>query len=159
MVTGGPSQLEHQWTFDVTAGSSVAFDVKGYNPSNSEGDDFVFTYHTNATDWTNMVTVTRTTDNGTFQTYTMPGGTSGTVYVRVSGADRTAGRNPLDTFTSTRCFFLSDPWLRAIGLPDAASPDRHKLTFGASLNSTSSIYQHRGFLKARGVSLFTVDRY
>ncbi len=109
VLTGGTSQLEQRWTYNVTGGSSVVFNVKGYHTSNSEGDDFIFAYSTNGTTWTNMVTVTKTTDDGNFQTYTMPGGTSGTVYVRVQDADRTNGRNNLDTIYIDKMFFRSNP--------------------------------------------------
>ena len=91
------------------AGSSIVFRIKAYKTGNSEGDDFVFAYSTNGTNWTNMVTVSRTTDDGTFQTCTMPGGTSGTVYVRVQDTDRTSGRNNLDTIYIDKMCFRSNP--------------------------------------------------
>ena len=108
-MLGGTSQLDHKWIFNVAGGASVTFNVKAYHTSNSEGDDFVFAYSTNGTTWTNMVTVTKTADDGNFQTYTMPGGTSGTVYVRVQDADRTNGRNTMDTVSIDKMYFLSNP--------------------------------------------------
>lgn len=109
VLTGGTSQLEQHWTFNVTGGSSVVFNLKGYHNSNSDGDDFVFAYSLNGTTWTNMLTVAKTADDGNFQTYTMPGGTSGTVYVRVQDTDRTAGHNNLDTIYIDEMNFTSNP--------------------------------------------------
>jgi hypothetical protein len=109
VVAGGTSQLDHTWVYNVTGGSSVTFNVKAYHTSNSEGDDFVFACSTDGNNWTNMVTVTKTADDGNFQSYTMPANTQGTVYVRVRDADRTAGRNNLDTIYVDEMNVTSNP--------------------------------------------------
>jgi hypothetical protein len=89
--------LEHKWTINVTGGSSVTFYIEAYKTANSEGDDFVFAYSTNDADYTNMVTVTKTSDDDTYQSYVLPGSLSGTVYIRVKDTDQTAGNRTKDT--------------------------------------------------------------
>ncbi|UCD29976.1 MAG: metallophosphoesterase, partial [Planctomycetota bacterium] len=91
------SYLEHKWTIDVTGGSTVTFYVEAYHTSNSEGDDFVFAYSLNDSDYTNMLTVTKTSDDDTAQSYELPGDTIGTVYIRVMDTDQSAGNQTLDT--------------------------------------------------------------
>jgi hypothetical protein len=103
------SYLEHRWTFNVTGGSTVTFYLEAYRPSNTDADDFVFAYSTNGSTWTNMVTVTQSSDDNTPQTYAMPVGTSGTVYVRVLDTNRAAGKRSLDTVYIDHMFFRSQP--------------------------------------------------
>jgi hypothetical protein len=89
--------LEHKWTIDVAGGTTVTFYVEAYHTSNTEGDDFVFAYSTNDSDYTNMVTVTKISDDHTAQSYELPGDTSGTVYIRVRDTDQTSGNRTKDT--------------------------------------------------------------
>ena len=90
--------LEHKWTIDVEAGyNSYVFNIETYHTANSEGDDFVFAYSTDDTTYTNMVTVTKTSDDNAYQTYTLPNTLSGTVYIRVLDTDQTSGNRAADT--------------------------------------------------------------
>ena len=91
------SYLEHRWTFALTSGTSPVFWLEAHHTANSEGDDFVFAYSTNGTSYTDMVTVTKTVDNGTYQTFALPANVTGTVYVRVRDANRTRRLTVLDT--------------------------------------------------------------
>lgn len=100
------SYLEHRWTFALTSGTSPVFWVEAHHTANSEGDDFVFAYSTNGTSYTNMVTVSKTADNGTYQTFALPTNLTGTVYVRVLDANRTRRRTVLDTV------FVDDMFIR-----------------------------------------------
>lgn len=102
------SLLEHEWTFDVYGSELVTFYVEAHHTVNSEGDDFVFAYSTNGTDWVDMVTVTKTADDDTAQYYALPSELSGTVYVRVTDADRTVGNTSLDTLYVDALFIVSD---------------------------------------------------
>ena len=100
---GAPSSrlslLEHKWTIDVdTGGSSLEFYLQGYKTDVAgEGDDFIFAYSTNDSDYYNMVTITSTVDNDTYLTYELPSSLAGTVYIRVLDADRTPGYRQRDT--------------------------------------------------------------
>jgi subtilisin family serine protease len=90
------SQLSHTWTFDIVGNSSVVFMVEAHHSANSEGDDFVFAYSTDNVVFTEMFTVTKTSDNDISQSYELPPATSGTVYVRVTDTDNTRGNIWLD---------------------------------------------------------------
>jgi hypothetical protein len=102
------SLLEHKWTVNVTGGSSVTFFVEAYHTANSEGDDFIFAYSTDDSSYTNMVTVTKTADDDTAQSFALPGGTSGTVYIRVVDTDSTKGNSGLDTVYIDQMYIRSD---------------------------------------------------
>ena len=113
VVSGGKpnsrySYLEHKWTINVTGGSTVTFYVEAHHSSNSEGDNFVFAYSTNDSTYTNMLTVTKTSDDNTYQSYALPSSTSGTVYIRVVDADHTAGRQNLDTVYVDHMYIRSE---------------------------------------------------
>ena len=56
-----------------------------------------------------MVTVSKASDNNAYQTYTLPAGTSGTVYVRVVDTNRSKNKTSLDTIYIDHMFFRSLP--------------------------------------------------
>ena len=103
------SWLEHRWTFSIPANSSLTFYLEAYRPANTDSDNFTFAYSTNGTSWTNMVTVSKASDNNAYQTYTLPAGTSGTVYVRVVDTNRSKNKTSLDTIYIDHMFFRSLP--------------------------------------------------
>jgi len=100
---GAPSKrlsyCEKKWTIDVgTGGSSLEFYVQGYKTDVAgEGDDFVFAYSTNDSDYYDMVTITNLVDNDTYLTYELPSSLTGTIYIRVMDTDRTPGYRQRDT--------------------------------------------------------------
>jgi exonuclease III len=101
------SYLEHKWTINVTGGSTVTFFVEAYQSPSSDGDNFVFAYSTNDSTYTDMVTVTKTGDDNTYQTYGLPASTSGTVYIRVKDTDQTQGNRNRDTINIDHLFIRS----------------------------------------------------
>ncbi|MFC1844626.1 S8 family serine peptidase [Thermodesulfobacteriota bacterium] len=103
------SLLDHTWTFDIAGNTSVVFMVEAYHSENNEGDDFVFAYSTDNVIFTEMFTVTKTSDNDTSQSYELPPATSGTVYVRVTDTDNTRGNTGLDTL------YVDDMLIRTSG--------------------------------------------
>jgi len=103
------SRLEHKWTFSVTAGGRVTFFVEAYHTANTEGDDFTFSYSTNGTTWTTLLTVTKTSDNNAAQQAALPDGLSGTVYIGVVDTDRTNFRTVLDSVFIDKMFIRVDP--------------------------------------------------
>ena len=113
--TGNPdsrySYLEHKWTIDVTGGDTVTFYVEAHHTANSEGDDFVFAYSTDDSTYTDMLTVTKTSDDSTYQSYVLPGATSGTVYLQVKDTNQTPGNKTLDTV------YVDHMFIRSIGDP------------------------------------------
>lgn len=109
------SYLEHKWTVDVTGGTSVDFYMEAYKSVSSDGDNFVFAYSTDDINYTDMLTVTKTNDDGVYQTYSLPNTLSGTVYIRVVDTDRTAGNTSLDII------YVDHMFIRSVsGLPKQA---------------------------------------
>ncbi len=101
------SSLEHKWTIDVIGGDIVTFYVDAYHTANSEGDDFVFAYSTDGSSYIDMLTVTKTDDDDTSQTYGLPGSISGTVYIRVQDTDNTRGNGVADSIYVDHMFIRS----------------------------------------------------
>jgi len=92
------SALEHKWTIDVYGGyASYTFFLEAHHTFNTEGDDFIFAYSTDDVTYMNIVTVTKTTDNNTYQTAVLPASLSGTIYIKVVDKDRTKGNRVKDT--------------------------------------------------------------
>jgi hypothetical protein len=118
------SMLEHKWTFSVSGATSVTFNVEAFKTTSSDGDDFVFAYSLDDSTYTDMVTVISTIDSDTVQSYTMPAGTSGTVYIRVKDTDHTAGNLMIDTISVDRMYILVEA-----GPPDTAAPFPDPMTW------------------------------
>jgi hypothetical protein len=116
VTTSGPppqrySTLDHRFTFDVTGGDRVTFNVNAervvFWPA--EDDRYLFSYSTDGgAVWTPMLTVS-TSDAGTgYQTAALPPGTAGDVRVRVEDTDSTPGASGIDRLFIDRMFFRSE---------------------------------------------------
>ena len=103
------SYLEHKWTIDVIDGSktNITFYLEAHHSLSSDGDDFVFAYSTDDNTYTDMATVTKTSDDNTYQTYELPNDLSGTVYIRVKDTDQTAGNQDLNAVYIDQMFIRS----------------------------------------------------
>jgi hypothetical protein len=101
LLGGNPSKARslasHTWSVDVVAGSSYLFTVDAYHTPNSEGDDFVLSYSLDGSNFTPMLTVTKTSPDDSEQTFPFTEDIAGTVYIRVEDEDRTRGNSILDT--------------------------------------------------------------
>ena len=102
------SFLEHKWTIDVNGGYAVTFYVDAHQTASSDGDNFVFAYSTDDANYMDMLTVTKTSDDSTYQTFNLPGTLSGTVYIRVKDTDQTRGNRSLDIVFIDHMFIRSD---------------------------------------------------
>lgn len=97
------SSLEHVWSFNIgNGGLMVELGVEAFHSSNNEGDDFIFSYSTDGTNYTDLITVTKTSDNNAAQVAALPAGVNGVVYIRVRDANRTAGNGSQDTLSIDR---------------------------------------------------------
>ena len=105
-IHGNRSKLEHEWTFSVTGGTSVQFSVEAYKAGTE--DDFKFEYSTDGSSWTYMLTVTKTSDDDTPQTFDLPGETSGTLYIHVLDTNRDNKAKDLDTVYVDHMFIRSE---------------------------------------------------
>ncbi len=108
---GNPAQrvsyLDHEWRFSVAGGSSVEFQLRAWQSSSSDGDNFRFSWSADGVNFTNMMTVTATSDPGSYSVFTLPASTSGTIYVRVEDTDRGAGNGNRDDLFVDHMFVRS----------------------------------------------------
>jgi len=102
------SFLEHIWTFDIGAGGNPGLSVEAHHTANSEGDDFIFSYSADGNNFTDVLTVTKTSDNDSAQSVSLPGGLTGTVYIRVVDADQTGGNDVADTLYVDQLYIHAD---------------------------------------------------
>jgi len=128
------SQLEHVWTLNVTGGELVTFFVEAHHTANTEGDNFLFSYSTDGTNYTDMVTVTKTSDDNVPLSYDLPGDLSGVVYVRVVDTDRTAGRSSLDSLYVDQLMIVCESASNPPGV--ATNPSPADGATGISVNRT-----------------------
>ena len=110
------SYLEHKWTVDVTGGSEVTFYIEAYHSHSNDGDNFVFAYSTDDSMYTDMVNITKTTDDDTYQTCKLPNNLSGIVHIRVKDTDRNKGNKALDTIYIDQMFIRSESGLPSYGV-------------------------------------------
>jgi hypothetical protein len=90
----------------VEAGSSIKYLANSADPG--VGDAFLFAYSTDDASYTDMVTVTKTADDDTCQTFSLPSSLSGTVFIRVLDSDQTQGNSALDTVFVDHLFIQSE---------------------------------------------------
>ncbi|UCF44290.1 MAG: metallophosphoesterase [Planctomycetota bacterium] len=119
---GGPatkySYLENKWVIDVIGGGeTVLFKVEAYQSASADNDNFVFAYSTDDVSYTDMLTVTKTSDDDTYQYYEMPNDVNGPVYIQVTDTDQTAGNQGLDTV------YVDHMYIRSIGVGGPAPND------------------------------------
>lgn len=130
------SILDHTWTFEISGNASVVFYVEAYHSSNSEGDDFIFSYSMDNVIFTDMFLVTKVADNNICQSYELPPYTSGAIYIRVEDTDRTKGN------TSQEMIYIDKMFIRTAGtiqLPGAAfNPNPANTSTGVALNTLLS---------------------
>ncbi|MBT8102790.1 MAG: M6 family metalloprotease domain-containing protein [Gammaproteobacteria bacterium] len=106
---GRPSRrhdrLEHIWRF-TPAGTDNRFNVGAYRTDGGDADSgFIFDWATSASGpWTQMLTVTKTSDDNGYQSYTL-GTVPSTVYVRVTDNNRASGERSADSIRIDHMFF------------------------------------------------------
>lgn len=103
------SYLSHIWTFDVTGGTSVVFTIQAHHSTSQDSDHFAFAYSLDNVNFSSMLTVTKTKDDNTFQTFSLPATVKGKVYIRVMDTNRTTGNTSQDTLYVDQMFIRSTP--------------------------------------------------
>jgi len=106
------SILDHKWPVAVTGSmTEVLFGLEAHV---SPGEAISMYYSETGTNqvggagWSHMLDVIKTSDDDLLQTYVLPVGTSGTVYIGAKDMDRAAGDIALDTFYIDRMFVRSE---------------------------------------------------
>ncbi|MDX1511202.1 MAG: S8 family serine peptidase [Nitriliruptorales bacterium] len=105
------SQLQHDWSIEVTGGNSVSLHVEAHRADTGEGDAFAFSYSTDggASFVDTGLVVTKTVDDDVAQVVPLPADTTGTVIVRVEDVDRTRGNGAADSLHVDHLFIRSSP--------------------------------------------------
>jgi hypothetical protein len=98
--------LEHTWEFDVTGGSTVTFNVEAWHDGTE--DDFLFQYSLDGVNWANMLTITKTSDDNTLQTYALPSDLAGAVWIRVLDTNHAANKKDIDRLYIDQLFIRSE---------------------------------------------------
>jgi hypothetical protein len=107
--TSGTSMLDMRWTFNVPAGHLSVVFVEAHQTVSNDGDNFVFAYSTDGTNFTDMLVVRKTADDNLAQYFALPAGTSGAIVIRARDTNRTSGTSR-DTLSVDRIHVVtSDP--------------------------------------------------
>jgi hypothetical protein len=128
------STLEHKWTISVVGGDTVTFYVEAHETESQDGDDFVFAYSTDDSSYTDMITVTKISDDNTAQSYVLPASTSGTFYIRVIDTDSTQGNRSPDTISIDHMYIKCT----GVAIPDTVPPTPDPMTWATVPNATGS---------------------
>jgi len=99
-------ELSHIWTFDIVGGNFVVFCIDACKTWSPDGDDFHFSYSNDGVSYVSMLTVTKTTDDDSYQCYILPNIAKGTIYIRVHDTDSSAGNRNLDTLYVDHMYVL-----------------------------------------------------
>ena len=103
-VYGGKKhRLSHMWEFNVTGGNKVTFYLEAHHNSNVE--NFSFNYSLDRAVWTSMLTVTKRTDDDSYQAFNLPASTAGRIWVQV--VDTNGSDNSRDTIYIDHMFIRS----------------------------------------------------
>lgn len=100
--TGTTSQLEHQWKFELQSSDVATVELEAFHNSNEEV--FWVSYSTDPDrHWQTMLTVTNRGDTNESQTYELPAGISGDLWIKVrdsrGSGDSVASRLFVDRLT------------------------------------------------------------
>lgn len=106
------SILDHKWPVIVEGSmTEVLFGIEAHV---SPGEAVSMYYSETGTGlvggagWCHVLDVIKTSDDDSLQTYVLPAGTSGTIYIGAKDIDRAAGDITLDTFYIDRMFVRSE---------------------------------------------------
>ncbi|MCK4455086.1 MAG: hypothetical protein KAU99_01920 [Thermoplasmata archaeon] len=93
-ANGTTSTLDHMWRTDpvLADGHAYKFFVEAYHTVNPENDHFLFQFSQNqGGPWTDLVTITATSDPNDYTGSTLPTTIGGNVYIKVVDTDGTNG--------------------------------------------------------------------
>jgi hypothetical protein len=112
VTSGSPSTrvsfLEHRWTMNVANNGSVrTLFLSAYHTPNTEGDDFFLEYSTDGTSFSPILTISKTSYDGQYQTATLPPGLSGNIVLRVRDGDHVPGHSVADTLSIDHMYIRS----------------------------------------------------
>ena len=112
------SYLQHTWVFEVPPGST-SMHVNAWSDISVDSDSFEFSYSMDNSEYTNMLAINGGSDHSWYS-YAFPAGTFGTIYIRVTDTDHTAGNQNLDAVNVDQLYILTE---QETGDPPAAPTD------------------------------------
>ena len=131
------SFLDHEWDINIGAGGDlVTLWIDAYSSVSSDGDVFEVT----VTGSSDTLTINKTSDNDSYQTLTLPGGTSGIVSVRLRDGNQSPGTTALDSVTVDHLFIRVES---AGQLDPPPAPGSVNAT-AVSASSVTVIWVHSG---------------
>jgi hypothetical protein len=128
------SLLEHKWLIDVPGTGPQSLHVNAYRDDSDSADDFVFAYSTDDLTYTNMLTVTKTADDGMYQTYALPDSISGTVYISLSDTHHENKELVIGQVYVDHLFIRCE----SAGVPDTTAPTPDPMTWASAPQATGS---------------------
>lgn len=107
------SIVEHKWRYPIPNSNNVTFNLEAFHTNNGIPENYTFYYSTTGSGyvgtsaWTEMVTVTNTSDEDYNWTFTSDilNNTSGNIFVGVIDTDRILGHNATDRLYIDRMWF------------------------------------------------------
>jgi general stress protein CsbA len=104
------SYLEHEWIIDLSVNAiNSTFFVEAHH--SAKGDNFVFSFAADGNNFTDMLTVSNSSDDNSLKTFTLPTGLSGSVTIKVTDTDNTPGNSSIDTL------YIDSMYIESSGIP------------------------------------------
>lgn len=126
------SYLVHTWQFGLPVNGMATVHANAWSGGSSD-DDFAFSWSDDNNNYTHMFTVSSTSPANT-DSFVLPPGTSGTIYIRVEDTDQTPGNRTRDTVFIDHLYILAES---ASGDPPAAPGALVATSAGASVINLS----------------------
>jgi PKD repeat protein len=127
------SHMEHKWLIDVAPGNQITLHLEAHHSANAEGDDFILAYSVDDVQYTDLLTVTKTDDDDTYQSAPLPPSTRGPVYLRMEDTDRTPRNLSLDQI------FVDHLYVESVTIPDSVPPIISDLSVSDITQSSATI--------------------
>ena len=121
------SRMQHRWQFNIGPGNSVVLGANAWKSGSAE-DDFSFEYSTDGSNYSGVFIVS-SADSANQQMAMLPGGTSGTVYVRATDTDRTKGNRNIEQLHVDHLYIQVDSG--SVGNPPVAPTHMNAVAISA----------------------------
>jgi hypothetical protein len=125
------SFLSHTWRIPAAAGTGVTVYANTWSSGSADGDEFIFAWSDDNSQFEELFRVD-STDPANVQSAVI--GTGGTIYIRVSDSDQSAGHRDQDTVFVDQLYIRSNT-----GVPDNPPLEPDNLVAGGASSSTMTL--------------------
>ena len=101
------SYLEHKWIFDLPDGNNITLHINAWISESADQDNFIFSYSLDDITYTEMLTVSNTSDSE-YRLFNLPPSHQGNIYIRVRDSNQNLGSGALDTIYIDHLFIRSE---------------------------------------------------